>query len=60
MPLFLESSDESYKRRKRKLGRELTVGIGVESPQGEATECQLPQLVPLTMQLLQATEGAKI
>lgn len=60
MPLFLESSDERGKGKKRKLGKELTVGIGIESPKGEATECQLPQLVPLTMQLLQATEGAKI
>ena len=60
MPLFLESSGESYKRKNRRLEGELTVGTGVESPKGEATECQLSQLVPLTVQLLQATQGAKI
>ena len=60
MPLFLDSSDRSYKRKHTRLGRELTVRIGVESSKGEATERQLPQLVPLTMQLLQVAQGAKI
>lgn len=60
MPFFLEGSDYSWKQKNRRLGRELTVPTGVEGSKGKATECQLPQLVPLTMQLLQATEGAKI
>lgn len=55
MPLFFESSDESYKTENRRLDGELTVGTGVESSQREATECQLSQLVPFTVKLLQAT-----
>jgi len=37
-----------------------TVAAGIEGPKGEATQRQLFQLIPLTVQLLQAAQGAQI
>lgn len=33
-----------------------TVAVGIEGPKGEATQCQLFQLIPLAVQLLQAAQ----
>jgi len=55
-PLFLGLEG----RRQMKNIRTRTVVIGIQSPKGEATQCQLFQLIPLTVQLLQATQWAQI
>lgn len=47
-------------RRQVKKAKRRTVAVGIEGPKGEATQRQLFQLIPLTVQLLQAAQGAQI